>query len=48
MSNEVDVAIDRHGRKYHESDLKQEDQKYKGWYWCSERVAFFRWDGIVS
>ena len=44
MSNDLKVTIGQDGRKYYESDLKQEDQKYMGWYWCSERKAFYRWD----
>lgn len=40
------LTIDKNGLKYYESDLKQKDQKYMGWYWCSERKAFYRWDGV--
>ena len=37
-------ATIRNGLKYYESDVSQDDQKYTGWYWCSDRKAFYRWD----
>ena len=31
-------------RIYIESDLPQEDQKYKGWFWSYPEKKFYRWD----
>ena len=31
-------------RIYIESDLPQEKQKYKGWFWSYPEKKFYRWD----
>ena len=31
-------------RIYIESDLPQEEQKYKGWFWSYPEKKFYRWD----
>lgn len=46
--NIMELTIGKDGRKYYESELSQEDQKYTGWHWCSDRKAFYRWDNFVS
>ena len=38
------LVTEKKGLKYYESDVSQDDQKYTGWYWCSDRKAFYRWD----
>ena len=30
--------------KYVESDLPQDQQKYKGWYWDYKTKNYYRWD----
>jgi len=32
--------------KYVESELPQNEQKNKGWYWDSETKKFYRWDNF--
>jgi len=32
--------------KYVESELPQNEQKHKGWYWDSETKKFYRWDNL--
>jgi len=44
QSREANVSI-RDGLKYYESSGKQ---KYLGWYWCSDRLAFYRWDKLIN
>jgi len=39
QSRKVNVEI-RKGLKYYHNDQPQEN---KGWYWCSEKKAFFRY-----
>jgi hypothetical protein len=46
--NIMELTIGKDGRKYYESELSQEDQRYTGWHWCSDRKAFYRWDNFVS
>ena len=46
--NIMELTIGKDGRTYYESELSQEDQKYTGWHWCSDRKAFYRWDNFVS
>ena len=40
-------ATIRNGLKYYES-ANLEPQKYLGWYWCSDRLAFYRWDELIK
>ena len=44
QSRETNVSV-RAGLKYYESS---ETQKYSGWYWCSDRKAFYRWDKLIN
>lgn len=46
--NNMQLTVGQDGRKYYESELKQEDQKYIGWYWCSDRKAFYRWNDLIG
>jgi|TARA_B110000967_G_C18755294_1_gene495001 hypothetical protein len=46
--NSMELIVGKDGRNYYESELSQEDQKYTGWHWCSDRKAFYRWDNFVS
>ena len=32
---------------YNESD-KEEVQKYSGWYWCSQRQGYYRWNQFIE
>ena len=38
----------KNGLKYYESELSQDEQKHTGWYWCSDRMAYYRWDGLMG
>ena len=40
-------ATIRNGLKDYES-ANLEPQKYLGWYWCSDRLAFYRWDELIK
>jgi hypothetical protein len=34
--------------RFFESELPQEKQEYTGWYYCSERKAYYRWDKFIG
>ena len=40
------ISIQQHEdpSKYVESDLPQDQQKYKGWYWDHKTKKYYRWD----
>ena len=33
---------------YYESDIPQSEQQYNGWYYCSERKAYYRWSEFID
>ena len=47
QSGETNVSI-RKGMRFFESELPQEKQEYTGWYYCSERKAYYRWDKFIG
>ena len=34
--------------EFHESKIPQKEQEYTGWYYCSERKAYYRWDEFIN
>ena len=40
------ISIQQHEdpSKYVESELPQDQQKYKGWYWDHKTKKYYRWD----
>jgi len=39
-------TIQGNNRIYNESSLPQDEQKFRGWYWCHINKQFYRWDNL--
>ena len=39
-------TIQGNNRIYKESSLPQDEQKFRGWYWCHINKQFYRWDNL--
>ena len=39
-------TIQGNKRIYNESSLPQDEQKFRGWYWCHINKQFYRWDNL--
>jgi|TARA_Y100000114_G_C11698950_1_gene297462 hypothetical protein len=45
---EFAYTTDAWGRRYHVSQYKLEEHKYRGWFWEHETKMFWRWNDMID